>query len=200
LEEVIVTGSLGKLNFPMQEIINIIETAQARFNGGGNGGGGLSNNTLNTFDWVSNISSIASAYPTIDGVWQYHQNKNNTWWRGKNGNYYNKNSVRFNGGYKNSMNIAKNSSKLMRGVGGALTGVSVVATLASTYSAFKDGTDNTSTIVGATVGIGLAALTIVGSPVIVTGAAIGGAIWGISQLVAGDQINGWIDSNFGYRD
>jgi RHS repeat-associated protein len=201
LPGVTITGSSGNLKIPVNEIINQINAAQSAFNSAHAGGnGGFSNSTLNGFDWVSNISSIASAYPTIDGVWRYHSNASNTWWRGKNGNYYNKNSVRFNGGYKNSLAIAKNSSKLIRGVGGALTGVSVVATLASTYSAFKNGTDNTSTIVGATVGIGLAALTIVGSPVIVTGAAIAGAVWGISQLVAGDQINGWIDNNFGYRD
>jgi hypothetical protein len=23
--------------------------------------------------------------------------------------------------------------------------------------------------------------------------------WGVAQLVAGDQVNGWIDGNFGYR-
>jgi hypothetical protein len=167
--------------------------------GNGGSGWGFSNNSLNTFDWVGNIAGIASTYPTIDGVWKYHQNKSNTWWRGKNGNYYNKNSVRFNGGYKNSMNIAKNSSKLIRGVGGALTWVSMGATIGSTISAVVNDTHNTSTWVGFVAGVGLGALTIVGSPVIVTGAAIAGAVWGISQLVAGDQINGWIDNNFGYR-
>lgn len=42
-------------------------------------------------------------------------------------------------------------------------------------------------------------LTFVAAPVVVTGAAIVGTAWGVGQLVAGDEINGWIDNNFGYR-
>jgi RHS repeat-associated protein len=64
LEEVIVTGSLGKLNFPMQEIINIIETAQARFNGGGNGGGA----SFGMLDWMKTANTGIGAFGVGNGL------------------------------------------------------------------------------------------------------------------------------------
>lgn len=51
--------------------------------------------------------------------------------------------------------------------------------------------------VGLTVGLGAA--TILGAPVVVTGAAITGVVWGVSQLLWGDKINDVIDEYIGYR-
>ncbi len=55
------------------------------------------------------------------------------------------------------------------------------------------------TWVGATVGIGTGILTLVAAPAVIVGAAVVGGVWGINQLVAGYEINDWIDYNFGYR-
>lgn len=41
-------------------------------------------------------------------------------------------------------------------------------------------------------------LSIFGAPVVVTSAAIVGGVWGIGQLIAGDEINGFIDDKLGY--
>ncbi len=65
--------------------------------------------------------------------------------------------------------------------------------------AVANDTDNTSTWVNATIGIGTGILTIVASPAVITGAAVVGIVWGVSQLVAGDEINSFIDRNYGYR-
>ena len=113
-------------------------------------------------------------------------------------NYYKLSQVKNNGGYVKSKKKKKNASRLTRGLGNGLTGLSVFASGVSTYIAVSNGTDNTSTWVNLGIGVGGAALTIFGAPVVVTGAAIGGAVWGIGQLVVGDEINGWIDNNFGY--
>lgn len=151
----------------------------------------------NAWDYISNGASVASGYPTIRGTWAYNTS-GDVAWTGKNGNYYKLSQVKNNGGYVKSMNYAKNASRLTRGLGNGLTGLSVFASGVSTYMAVSNGTDNTSTWVNLGIGVGGAALTIFGAPVVVTGAAIGGAVWGIGQLVAGDEINGWIDNNFGY--
>jgi hypothetical protein len=123
----------------------------------------------------------------------------NVRWTGANGNYYELSELKNNGGYVKSLELAEDASKYTRGIGTALTVVSVGATVISTYNAVANGTDNTSTWVNATIGIGGAALTVLCAPAIVTVAAIGGAVWGVGQLVAGDQINGWIDDNFDYK-
>ncbi|MBW8331041.1 MAG: hypothetical protein K0M40_03390 [Prolixibacteraceae bacterium] len=155
------------------------------------GGGG------NAWDYISNGASVASGYPTISGTWAYNTS-GDVAWTGKNTNYYKLSQIKNNGGYVKSMNYAKNASRLTRGLGNGLTGLSVFASGVSTYIAVSNGTDNTSTWVNLGIGVGGAALTIFCAPAVVTGVAIGGAVWGIGQLVAGDEINGWIDNNFGY--
>jgi hypothetical protein len=104
-----------------------------------------------------------------------------------------------NGGYAKSISYAQNASKNLSRVGNGLTILSVGTSIISAGVAIRNDTHNTSTWVGLGVGIGGAALTVIGSPVIVTGAAIIGAAWGVSQLIYGNEINGSIDSNFGYR-
>ena len=84
-------------------------------------------------------------------------------------------------------------------LGNGLTGLSMATSVVSTSIAVANGTDNTSTWTNAAIGIGGGVLTIVGAPVVVTGAAIVGVVWGVGQLFYGDEINGWIDNNFGYR-
>ncbi len=161
-------------------------------------GGEPAGEGANAWDYISNGASVASGYPAISGTWAYNNSGGDIRWTGKNGNYYKLSQVKNNGGYVKSMNYAKNASRLTRGLGNGLTELSVFASGVSTYLAVSNGTDNTSTWVNLGISVGGAALTIFGAPVVVTGAAIGGAVWGIGQLVAGDEINGWIDNNFGY--
>lgn len=157
--------------------------------------------SFNKWDYVSNASGILSTKPTINSTWMYNDKMGDIRWTGKNGIHYTKSQLRMNGGYMKSMELAKNSSKYanLSKVGNGLTLLSVSTSLWSAYKAVQNGSDNTSTWVGLTVGVGGAILTVVGSPAIVTGAAIAGAVWGISQMVAGDEINGAIDDNFGYK-
>ncbi len=152
----------------------------------------------NAWDYISNGASVASGYPTISGTWAYNTS-GDVAWTGKNGNYYKLSQVKNNGGYVKSMNYAKNASRLTRGLGNGLTGLSMATSVVSTSIAVANGTDNTSTWTNAAIGIGGGVLTIVGAPVVVTGAAIVGVVWGVGQLFYGDEINGWIDNNFGYR-
>ena len=153
----------------------------------------------NMFDYTSNGASVASGYPTIKGTWEYYNFKGDVRWIGKNGNYYKLSQVKNNGGYVRSMNYARNASRLTRGFGNGLTGLSMATSVVSTGIAVANGTDNTSTWTNAAIGIGGGVLTIVGAPAVVTGAAIVGVVWGVGQLLYGDEINGWIDNNFGYR-
>ncbi|NLN25958.1 MAG: hypothetical protein GX163_10015 [Bacteroidetes bacterium] len=162
--------------------------------GGGNAAGG----GANAWDYISNGASVASGYPTISGTWAYNTS-GDVAWTGKNGNYYKLSQVKNNGGYVKSMNYAKNASRLTRGLGSGLTYISIGATTVSTINAVANGTDNTSTWTNVAIGIGGGVLTIVGAPVVVTGAAIVGVVWGVGQLFYGDEINGWLDNNFGYR-
>jgi hypothetical protein len=164
------------------------------FEGGSNAAGG----GANAWDYISNGASVASGYPTISGTWAYNTS-GDVAWTGKNGNYYKLSQVKNNGGYVKSMNYAKNASRLTRGLGNGLTGLSMATSVVSTSIAVANGTDNTSTWTNAAIGIGGGVLTIVGAPVVVTGAAIVGVVWGVGQLFYGDEINGWIDNNFGYR-
>ncbi len=98
-----------------------------------------------------------------------------------------------------SMNYASKTSRLTRGIGNGLTYISIGATTVSTINAVANGTDNTSTWTNAAIGIGGGVLTIVRAPVFFTGAAIVGVVWVVGQLFYGDEINGWIDNNFGYK-
>ncbi|NLB63684.1 MAG: hypothetical protein GX801_06200 [Fibrobacter sp.] len=97
------------------------------------------------------------------------------------------------------MNYAKDASRLTRGLGNGLTYISLGATTVSTINAVTNGTDNTSTWTNAAIGIGGGVLTIFAAPAVVTGAAVVGVVWGAGQLFYGNEINGWIDNNFGYR-
>lgn len=168
--------------------------SNAQSGGGSNGG-----SSLNTWDYISNGAGVASTYPTIASTWSYNSSGGDIRWAGKNGNYYVKSQVKMNGGYAKSIKYAQNASRNLSRIGNGLTILSVGKSVISAGIAVNNGTDNTSTWVGLGIGVGGAILTVVGSPVIVTGAAICGAIWGINQLFYGDEINGSIDSNFGYR-
>jgi hypothetical protein len=123
----------------------------------------------------------------------------NVRWTGANGNYYELSELKNNGGYVKSLELAEDASKYTRGVGTVLTGIGVVTTIVSTGIAVASGNDHTSTWVNAGISLGGAALTVLCAPEIVTVAAIGDAVWGVGQLVAGDQINGWINDNFDYK-
>jgi hypothetical protein len=142
----------------------------------------------NAWDYISNGASVASGYPTISGTWAYNTS-GDVAWTGKNGNYYKLSQVKNNGGYVKSMNYAKNASRLTRGLGDGLTYISIGATTVSTLNA----------VTNAAIGIGGGVLTIFAVPAVVTGAAVVGVVWGVGQLFYSDEINGWIDNNFGYR-
>jgi len=172
---------------------SIIVGLNNHYNYGAAGGG------ANAWDYISNGASVASVYPTISGTWAYNNSGGDIRWTGKNGNYYKLSQVKNNGGYVKSMNYASKTSRLTRGIGNGLTYISIGATTVSTINDVANGTDNTSTWTNAAIGIGGGVLTIVGAPVVVTGAAIVGVVWGVGQLFYGDEINGWIDNNFGYR-
>lgn len=154
---------------------------------------------LNTWDYISNATGALSAHPTIKSTWRYNSSGGNIRWTGKNGNYYIKSELKMNGGYVKSIKFAQNASKNLSRLGNGLTAVSLITSGVSAGIAVSNGKDNTSTWVGLGVGIGGAVLTVVGSPVIVTGAAIVGAAWGVSQLLYGDEINNAIDNTIGYE-
>jgi RHS repeat-associated protein len=153
----------------------------------------------NAWGYISNGASVGSGYPTISGTWAYNTSGGEVAWTGKNGNYYKLSQVRNNGGYVKSMNYASRASQLSRNIGNGLTITSMVTGTVSTGIAVANGNDNTSTWVGFGVTVIGGAVTIFDAPVWVTGAAIGGAIYGIGQLFWGDEINGWIDRNVGYE-
>ena len=186
------------LNLPDVTCKPIDNTLNYLFVGPGQAPGTVGGNT-NAFDITSNGATIASTYPTIKGTWAFNKSFGNVRWTGVNGNAYDLSKLKNNGGYVKSMELAEDASKLTRNIGTALTIVGVGATVISTYNAVANGKDNTSTWVNAGIGLGGAALTVLCAPEIVTVAAIGGAVWGVGQLVAGDQINGWIDDNLGYK-
>ena len=152
----------------------------------------------NAWDYISNGASVASGYPAISGTWAYNTS-GDVAWTGKNGNYYKLSQVKNNGGDVKSRNYAKNASRLTRGLGNGLTYISIGATTVSTINAVTNGTDNTSTWTNAAISIGGGVLTIFAAPAVVTGAAVVGVVWGVGHLFYGDEINGWIDNNFGYR-
>jgi hypothetical protein len=151
------------------------------------------------YDYISNGASVASGYPTISGTWAYNNSGGDIRWTGKNGNYYKLSQIKNNGGYMKSMNYTRNALRLTRGHGNGLTALSFVTSIGSVGVNLYNGTDNTSVWVGATIGIGTGILTVFAAPVVVTGAAIVATVWAVGQIVAGDEINSWIDNNFGYR-
>jgi hypothetical protein len=159
-----------------------------------------SNNGAGTyFSNMSNLSNIIGAYSTVRGTWMWNPNGNGGW-TGRNGQYYRFSQNPMNNiTFRNSANIAKNVSQGLRSYG---TGMGVFGMATSVISSGLDlvtDSHNTSTWVNLGLALGGGTLAIVGSPMIVTGAVIGGTAWGVAQIVAGDRINGWIDNNFGYR-
>lgn len=153
----------------------------------------------NAWDYISNGASLVSGYPTIRGTWAYNDYGGDVRWTGENGNYYKLSQLKNNGGYVKSMNYAQKASMLTRGLGNGLTYISIGSTTVSTVNAFVNRTDNTSTYTNLVIGIGDGALTLFAAPAVVTGAAIVGVAWGVSQLFYGDEINGWIDRNAGFE-
>lgn len=97
------------------------------------------------------------------------------------------------------MNYANKASRVTRVIGNSLTIISLITGGISTCIFVANRTDNTSTWVNLTIGLGTGLLTIFAAPAVVTGAAIVGGIWSVSQLIGGDEINGYIDCNVGYE-
>lgn len=150
-------------------------------------------------DYISNGASVASAYPSIKGAWWYNTYKGDVRWTAKNGNYYQLSKIKNNGGYTRSAATAAKSSLRLRQLGNGLTRLGIAASVASIGYNLYNKSDNTSLWVNSVIGIGTGVASLVGAPVIVTGAVLVGTVWGIGQLVAGEKINGWIDKNYGYR-
>ena len=92
--------------------------------------------------------------------------------------------------------IKTNIGKGLNVAGKTLTGIGMATATASAVVDVIDGTHNTSTWVNFGINVIGGAIVLAGGPVVVAGAVF---VWGVSQLVAGDDINGWIDDNFGYR-
>jgi hypothetical protein len=181
LEEVIVTGSLGKLNFPMQEIINIIETAQARFNkanGGGNGGGGIFNNFANGFlnGPSSNLQSGSA-------------------WSGYGGLHLTKYEQLFRYSAKTSTNWADKASNLRKAKGLAVAGkgLGLIGVGAVVYEDLKENKFGIGT--GVKVGIGVIT-TFIGGPVVLTYLVTDIAVGFITGTTLTDRIANGVESAF----
>jgi RHS repeat-associated protein len=164
------------------------------YTGGATSGGGL-----NMWDYISNGASVLGAYPSVSSSWGYYEKAGKAVsWTGKKGNFYEASNLKMNGGYLRSINYAKTVTQNSRIFGNCMSVVGIFTTSYSSFSAVSNRKDNTSTWVGFGFGVGAGVLTIVGSPVVITTAAIGGAAYGVGQLFWGNQINTWIDRNIGY--
>ena len=163
---------------------------------------------IHELDGISNALNLSSILVGImtspdsyEGALRYYKNpltNKVVSWTAKNGALYKVSQIKMNGGLKTSINIAKGLSNTSRIIGNIGSIFGIVTSSATAGIAVYNGTHNTSTWVNAGIGIGTGILTIVAAPEVVAVAAIGGIVWGISQLVAGDKINDAIDDNFGY--
>ncbi|GEM_PF-6413840 len=74
---------------------------------------------LNDWDYASTYTGFGSGGASIKTAYWYNESllTKQTTWTGKNGNYYQLSKVKNNGVYTRSLNIAKNSSKLLRTTG-----------------------------------------------------------------------------------
>jgi hypothetical protein len=150
---------------------------------------------------VSNLmTGFFGAVPSWASSQLYNKAGNTIRWKGVNGKVYNSSKInRWSGGLKNSMNLAKTRSRVVRNVGNFASGAGVFLTVGYAVYEVGAGTANTHTIVNTVIGVGIGAAAIFGSPVIITGAIVVGLGWGVFSMVGGEWLDKKIDSSIGFR-